>query len=30
MTAAAIGRELALEVVRDGASRTLRVTPGEL
>jgi S1-C subfamily serine protease len=30
MTAEAISRELALEVVRDGAQRTLRVTPGEL
>jgi serine protease Do len=30
MTAGAIGRELALEVIRDGAPRTLRVVPGEL
>jgi S1-C subfamily serine protease len=30
MTADAIGRELALEVIRDGAARTLRIVPGEL
>src|SRR3954470_4544750 len=30
MTAEAIGREVALEIVRDGESRTLRVSPGEL
>src|SRR4051812_14447304 len=30
MTAEAIGRELALEVVRDGTPRTVRVTPAEL
>src|SRR3954466_8508439 len=30
MTAEAIGRELALEVVRDGATRALRIVPGEL
>jgi len=30
MTAEAIGRELALDVIRDGVQRTLRVTPDEL
>src|SRR4051812_12525569 len=30
MTADAIGREMTVDVVREGVSRTLRVTPGEL
>jgi S1-C subfamily serine protease len=30
MTAEVIGRELALDVIRDGVQRTLRVTPDEL
>src|SRR3954468_5385424 len=30
MTADAIGREMAVDIVREGVSRTLRVTPGEL